>query len=75
MGIVVTVPPYFNQAQRKAVLLVGQIAKIKIMQLLNANTAVGINYGVFRAKTFNKTATNILFYDMGATSTVATVAS
>jgi len=75
VGIVVTVPPYFNQAQRKAVLLVGRIANIKILQLLNSNTAVGINYGVFRAKTFNKTATNIIFYDMGATSTIATVVS
>lgn len=70
-----TVPPYFTQAQRKAVMLVGKLANIKILQLINANTAVAINYGVFRAKSFNETATNILFYDMGATSTVATVAS
>jgi hypothetical protein len=39
-GVVITVPPYFNQAQRKALLLVGKIAKIRILQLINTNTAV-----------------------------------
>ena len=61
-SIVMTVPVYFSQAQRKAMLLVGEIAKVKILQILNGPTAIGINYGVFRAKDFNETAKNILFY-------------
>jgi hypoxia up-regulated 1 len=72
---VFVVPPYFTQAQRKALLLVGKIADIKVLQLLNSPTAVAINYGVFRTKEFNETARNILFYDMGASSTVASVVS
>ena len=45
------------------------------MQLINSNTAAALDYGIFRRKDFNETAQNILFYDMGASSTVATVAS
>lgn len=70
---VVTVPVYFTQAQRKSLLLAIKIAGIKLLQLLNTPTAVAINYGVFRQSTFNETARNIMFYDMGATSTVATI--
>lgn len=65
-SIVLTVPPYFTQAQRRALLLVGKIANIKVLQLLNTNAAVAVNYGVFRQSSFNETVQNILFYDMGA---------
>lgn len=34
---------------------------------------VALNYGVFRRRDFNETSTSILFYDMGAGSTVATI--
>lgn len=74
-SIVLTCPPYFNQAQRKALLEVGKIANLKILQLLNTNMAVAVNYGVFRQSSFNETAQNILFYDMGSTSTTATIVS
>lgn len=69
-GVVFTVPPYFTQAQRKALLLVGELANVKVLQLLNSPTAIAMNYGVFRAKDFNETARNIMFYDMGAQSTI-----
>lgn len=45
------------------------------MQLINSNTAAALDYGIFRRNDFNETAQNILFYDMGASSTVATIAS
>ncbi len=35
----------------------------------------GLNYGVFRRKDFNTTGTTLMFYDMGATGTTATVAT
>jgi len=34
-----------------------------------------LNYGIFRRKDFNETAQYIVLYDMGASSTVATVLS
>ncbi|XP_051972096.1 hypoxia up-regulated protein 1 isoform X2 [Xyrauchen texanus] len=70
---VITVPAYFNQAERRAVLHAAQIAGLKVLQLLNDNTAVALNYGVFRRKDINSTAQNVMFYDMGSASTTATI--
>ncbi|OQR67435.1 hypoxia up-regulated protein 1-like [Tropilaelaps mercedesae] len=72
---VVTVPPFFNQAERKALSRAVKMAGINLLQLINDNTAVALNYGVFRRKEFNGTAVNMLFYDMGTGSTTATVVS
>ncbi len=36
---VITVPPYFNQAERRAVLNAAELADIKVLQLINTNTA------------------------------------
>uniref|UniRef100_A0A665U3D0 Hypoxia up-regulated protein 1 n=1 Tax=Echeneis naucrates TaxID=173247 RepID=A0A665U3D0_ECHNA len=70
---VITVPAFFNQAERRAVLLAAQMAGLKVLQLINDNTAVALNYGVFRRKDIDNTAKNIMFYDMGSGSTTATI--
>ncbi|XP_078538329.1 hypoxia up-regulated protein 1 isoform X2 [Lissotriton helveticus] len=70
---VITVPVYFNQAERRAVIQAAQMANLKVLQLINDNTAVALNYGVFRRKDINATAQNIMFYDMGAGSTSCTI--
>ncbi|XP_054723805.1 hypoxia up-regulated protein 1-like [Uloborus diversus] len=72
---VITVPPFFNQAERRALLHAAQLSGLNVLQLINSNTAVALNYGVFRRRDFNETPTNIMFYDMGAGSTVATIAT
>ncbi len=65
--VVITVPVFFNQAERRAMLRAAELADL--------NTAAALNYGIFRRKEFNETPQRILFFDMGASSTVATVAS
>ena len=72
---VLTVPAYFNQAERKAVLRAAEIANLKVLQLINSNVAAGLNYGVFRRKDFNSSGTNMMFFDMGSAGTTATVAT
>lgn len=52
----VTVPAYFNQAERRAVLHAAKMADLKVLQLIDDNTAVALNYGVFRRKDINATA-------------------
>ena len=42
---------------------------------MSSNAAVALNYGMFRRKEINTTAQHILFYDMGASATTATIAS
>ncbi|KAM4544727.1 hypoxia up-regulated protein 1 [Odontesthes bonariensis] len=70
---VITVPSFFNQAERRAVLHAAQMAGLKVLQLINDNTAVALNYGVFRRKDIDSTAKNMMFYDMGSGSTTATI--
>ncbi|KAK5918751.1 hypothetical protein CgunFtcFv8_003487 [Champsocephalus gunnari] len=70
---VITVPAFFNQAERRAVLQAAQMAGLKVLQLINDNTAVALNYGVFRRKDIDNTVKNIMFYDMGSGSTTATI--
>uniref|UniRef100_A0A8C6VQT5 Hypoxia up-regulated protein 1 n=1 Tax=Nothobranchius furzeri TaxID=105023 RepID=A0A8C6VQT5_NOTFU len=70
---VITVPAFFNQAQRRAVLHAAQMAGLKVLQLINDNTAVALNYGVFRRKDIDGTAKSVMFYDMGSSSTTATI--
>jgi hypoxia up-regulated 1 len=67
------VPPFYNQAQRRALIRAAELAGIKVLQLINDNTAVALNYGIFRRKEFNNTAVQYMFVDMGASSTTATV--
>nr|XP_022912599.1 hypoxia up-regulated protein 1 [Onthophagus taurus]XP_022912601.1 hypoxia up-regulated protein 1 [Onthophagus taurus] len=72
---VITVPGYFNQVERKALLQAAKFADLKVLQLINDYMAVALNYGIFRAKDFNETAQYIMFYDMGAFSTTSTIVS
>ena len=72
---VITVPPYFTQAERRAVKRACELANIKLLQLMNDNAAVALNYGIFRRKDFNVTGSTYLFYDMGSQSTVCTLAT
>ncbi|XP_026797716.2 hypoxia up-regulated protein 1 isoform X1 [Pangasianodon hypophthalmus] len=71
--VVITVPAFFNQAERRAVLQAAQMAGLKVLQLINDNTAVALNYGLFRRKDINATAQNVMFYDMGSGSATATI--
>lgn len=72
---VITVPGYFNQVEREALIQAVKLANLKLLQLINDYTAVALNYGIFRSKDFNETSQYIMFYDMGASSTTATIVS
>lgn len=72
---VITVPPYFTQSERRAVQRACELANIKLLQLMNDNAAVALNYGIFRRKDFNATGSTYLFYDMGSQSTTCTIAT
>ncbi|XP_050415640.1 hypoxia up-regulated protein 1 isoform X1 [Patella vulgata] len=71
---VITVPAFFHQAERRALLTAADMIGLNVLQLMSDNAAVALNYGVFRRKNFNSTMQYYMFYDMGASSTVATIA-
>ncbi|KAJ1423191.1 heat shock protein 70 family, partial [Ochromonadaceae sp. CCMP2298] len=59
---VVTVPAYFNDAQRQATKDAGTIAGLKVERVLNEPTAAAIAYGLDRSSTKEE---NILVFDLG----------
>ncbi len=71
---VLTVPAFFNQAERRALLDAADLAGIKVLQLISEPMAVALNYGMFRRKEINGTAKNMMFYDMGTQDTTVSIA-
>merc|ERR1711939_499143 len=57
---VITVPAYFNDAQRQATKDAGTITGLNVMRIINEPTAAAIAYGLDK-----KTEKNILVYDLG----------
>jgi L1 cell adhesion molecule like protein len=59
---VVTVPAYFNDAQRQATKDAGIIAGLNVLRIINEPTAAAIAYGLDK---LNDKARNILIFDFG----------
>lgn len=57
---VITVPAYFNDAQRQATRNAGEIAGLKVLRIINEPTAAALAYGLEKKK--NET---ILVFDLG----------
>lgn len=58
---VITVPAYFNDAQRQATKEAGQIAGLEVMRIINEPTAAALAYGLDKQGTDQK----IAVYDLG----------
>jgi molecular chaperone HscC len=58
---VITVPAYFNEAQRRATRTAGELAGLKVERLLNEPTAAGLAYGL-QERQDNST---FLVFDLG----------
>ncbi|KAI8915453.1 Hsp70 protein-domain-containing protein [Powellomyces hirtus] len=67
-GAVLTVPPYWGQFERQALLDAAELASLRVLSLINDETAVALNFASGRQ--FPQPQYHI-FYDMGAGSTVA----
>ena len=51
---VITVPAYFNDAQRQATKDAGAIAGLEVLRIINEPTAAAIAYGLEKKKEKNK---------------------
>jgi molecular chaperone DnaK len=58
---VVTVPAYFTEQQRHATMEAGELAGLKILQIINEPTAAALSYGIQRRSQNKK----VLVYDLG----------
>jgi molecular chaperone DnaK len=60
-GAVITVPAYFNDAQRQATKEAGEIAGLKVERIINEPTAAALAYGLDKKSTDQK----IVVFDFG----------
>jgi len=58
---VITVPAYFNDAQRQATKDAGTIAGLQVLRIINEPTAAALAYGLDK----NKNDANVLVFDLG----------
>lgn len=60
-NVTITVPAHFNDAQRRATKVAGELAGLNVVGIINEPTSAGLLYGLDNAKS-NQT---ILVYDLG----------
>lgn len=70
---VITVPAYFNDAQRSATKDAGRIAGLNVLRIINEPTAAAIAYGFGTSGNANDDEKNILICDIGGGTTDFTV--
>jgi len=62
---VITVPAYFNDAQRQATKDAGRIAGLNVLRIINEPTAAAIAYGLDKTTGASKDEKNVLIFDLG----------
>ncbi|OWM83320.1 hypothetical protein CDL15_Pgr012801 [Punica granatum] len=67
--VVISVPPYFGQAERRGLLQAAHLAGINALSLINEPSGAALQYGI--DKDFSNESRHVLFYDMGSSSTYA----
>lgn len=66
---VISVPPYFGQAERRGLVQAAQLAGINVLSLINEHSGAALQYGI--DKEFSNGSRYVIFYDMGSSSTYA----
>eukprot|EP00899_Mesostigma_viride_P002636 jgi/Mesvir1/12373/Mv00554-RA.1 len=66
---VITVPPFFGQRQRQALVSAAQIAGLNVLSLIGEHAAAALQFGMDRD--FSNKSENVLLFDMGSHSTYA----
>lgn len=61
-GVVITVPAYFNEAQRKATMDSGKIAGLNVLGIINEPTAAALAFGISKGTNVEQT---VMVYDLG----------
>ena len=67
---IITVPAFFTQQHRLAMLDAAALAGLRVLALLDENTAAGVQYGIDKVHT---NTTNLLMFNSGSARTQATV--
>eukprot|EP00742_Colponemidia_sp_Colp-10_P000945 GILJ01001025.1.p1 GENE.GILJ01001025.1~~GILJ01001025.1.p1 ORF type:complete len:808 (+),score=168.15 GILJ01001025.1:71-2494(+) len=72
----ISVPVYFPDAARIALLDAAKIAGLNCLRIINENTATALAYGIYRSSEFSDTEpSNVAFVDMGHSQFTVSVVS
>ncbi|CAH6421801.1 Heat shock protein 70 [uncultured virus] len=63
--VVITVPAYFNDAQRQATKDAGIIAGLDVIRIINEPTAAALAYGLEKISINKEKDLNVIVYDLG----------
>lgn len=66
---VITVPSFFGQSQRQAIIDSARLAGLTVLSLINNHAAAALQHGYTRS--FGNKSENVIFYDVGASSVEA----
>ncbi|OAY75538.1 Heat shock 70 kDa protein 17 [Ananas comosus] len=67
--VVITVPPYFGQAERRAMVQAAQLAGINVLSLVNEHAGAALQYAI--DNDFSNGSRYVIIYDMGSSNTYA----
>jgi molecular chaperone DnaK (HSP70) len=69
--VVISVPSFFNDSQRRALLDSAKMSGLNVLKLMNETTATALAYGIYKQDLpeSDKPARNVIFVDCGHTST------
>jgi len=73
--MVISVPSYYTEQERKALIDAAKIAKINVVKLMNESTAIAAGYGIFRKAEMSANPRNVVFIDFGHCSTSISLGS
>ena len=71
LDCVLTVPAWFGQSHRQALLDAADLAGINVVSLINSHAAAALQHGI--ARDFANKTEQFILYDMGAGSTEASL--
>jgi len=75
--VVISVPSYFTDAERRALLDSAKIAGLNVLKIMNDTTATALAYGIYKQDLpeSDKPARNVIFVDVGHTGTQVSATS
>jgi heat shock protein 4 len=73
--MVLSVPSYYTEQERKALLDAADIAGVNVVKLMNESTAIALGYGIFRKSELDATPRNVCFVDFGHCKSSVFIAS
>jgi len=75
--VVISVPCYFTDAERRALLDSAKIAGLNVLKIMNDTTATALAYGIYKQDLpeGDKPARNVIFVDVGHTGTQVSATS